>query len=71
MPRPTQPVAVKHPTTGQFEALDPAKDYPADSVFVKAYPWAFRARETKSGIVESVAIEKATAEPGEKRSRRS
>jgi hypothetical protein len=71
MPRPTEAIAVKHPVTGQFEALNPAQDYPADSVFVEAYPWAFAAREVESGAVESVAIEKATAAPGEKRSRRS
>jgi hypothetical protein len=71
MPHPTEAVAVRHPETGQFEALNPAVNYPADDVFVKAYPWAFRARVASSEIVESVAIEKATAAPGEKRSRRS
>lgn len=69
MPHPTHPAAVRHPETGRYEALDPAVDYPASHVLVKAYPWAFAPRDTAEGVVESVAIEKATAAPGEKRSR--
>jgi hypothetical protein len=51
--------------------LNPAEDYPADDVLVRAFPWAFTPRDIKPGIVESVAIEQASAAPGEKRSRRS
>lgn len=70
MPHPTQPVAVRHPETGQYIALDPAVDYDPDDLMVKTFPWAFAPRDTKPGRVESVSVEQATAEPGEKRSRR-
>jgi len=69
MPHPTEPVAVRHPETGQFITLDPAIDYDTSNVLVKAYPWAFVARDTSPEIVESVSVEKATAGPGEKRTR--
>lgn len=69
MPRPTQPVVVRHPDAPVMVALDPGKDYADDDVLVATYPWAFAPVEAKSGIVESVAIEQATAEPGQKRSR--
>lgn len=69
MPHPTEPVAVKHPETGQFITLDPAIDYDPSNVLVKAFAWAFVPRNTDPAIVESVVIEKATAEPGEKRAR--
>ena len=69
MPRPTESVAVRHPEMKFMVALDPAVDYPADDVLVRTYPWAFEKREVKSGVVESVNIESATAAPGEKRTR--
>lgn len=69
MPHPTEPVAVRHPETGQFVTLNPAVDYDPSDTLVKAYPWAFVARGTSPEIVEAVVIEKATAEPGQKRSR--
>lgn len=50
-------------------ALDPAMDYAPDDVLVRAYPWAFVVREFAAGVVESVSVEAATANPGEKRSR--
>jgi hypothetical protein len=34
-----------------------------------AYPWAFAPRDTRPDIIESVPVEKATAEPGQKRTR--
>jgi hypothetical protein len=69
MPHPTEPVAVRHPETGQFITLNPAIDYDPADILVRAYPWAFVARDTSPEIVEAVAIEKATAEPGQKRTR--
>jgi len=71
MPHPTEPVVVRHPVTGQYEALNPAVDYDPANEFVKAYPWAFAPRDTSAGVVESVSVEQATAAPGEKRSRKS
>lgn len=67
MPHPTSAVAVQHPETDQFVALDPAVDYAPDDILVRAYPWAFVPRVASSEIVESVEV--ATAAPGEKRSR--
>jgi len=70
MPHPTVPVVVRHPeAAGVMVALDPAADYDPDDVIVRTYPWAFAPRDTSAGIVESVSIEAATANPGEKRSR--
>lgn len=69
MPHPTEPVAVRHPETGQFVTLDPAVDYDPGDAVVKTYPWAFAPRDTSPEIVQAVAVEKATAEPGEKRTR--
>lgn len=69
MPYPTHAVAVRHPQAAVMIALDPAIDYDPDDLLVKTYPWAFEARKTGTGIVESVSIEKATAEPGQKRTR--
>jgi len=67
MPHPTEPVVVRHPVTGQYEALNPAIDYDPSNVFVEAYPWAFAPRDTSAGVIESVEV--ATAEPGQKRTR--
>lgn len=69
MPHPTHAVVVRHPEAGAMVHLDPAIDYDADDVLVRAYPWAFVPRDTTAGVVESVRIESATAAPGEKRSR--
>lgn len=66
MPHPTSAVAVQHPETDQYIALDPAVDYAPDDILVRAYPWAFAPRAA-AGIVESVEV--ATAEPGQKRTR--
>jgi hypothetical protein len=66
MPHPTVPVAVRHPETSEYVALNPAIDYPDDDVFVKTYPWAF-VRQAEKGKRDSVRIESASAEPGQKR----
>lgn len=68
MPHPVEPVSVRHPELGVMVLLNPAVDYDADDVLVKAYRWAFvpkRAVEPR----DSVSVEVATAVPGEKRSR--
>ena len=69
MPHPTEPVAVRHPETGQFITLNPAVDYDPDDLMVRTFPWAFAPRNTSPGIVESISIESATADPGQKRTR--
>lgn len=69
MPHPTHPVAVRHPEAGVIITLDPGIDYDPNDIFVKAYPWAFVPRDTGGDVIESVAIEAATAEPGQKRTR--
>ena len=69
MPHPTHAVSVRHPEAPVMIALDPGTDYPADDPLVRAYPWAFVPVENAGRIIESVAIEQATAAPGEKRSR--
>lgn len=68
MPRPTEPVAVRHPETGQFITLDPGADYEADDLLVRTYPWAF-APKAAPRVVDTVSVEAATAAPGEKRTR--
>lgn len=70
MPYPTRAVVVRHPDApGLMVGLDPAVDYSPDDPFVKAYPEAFLPRDNSGAMIESVAIEQATAEPGQKRSR--
>lgn len=70
MPHPNQPVVVRHPEVpGIMVALDPAVNYPSDDILVRAFPELFAAVDAKSGVVESVKIEDATAEPGRKRNR--
>jgi hypothetical protein len=70
MPHPTVPVVVRHPEADAvMVTLDPAVDYDPADIIVQTYPWAFVPRDTTPGIIESVAIEKATAEPGQKRNR--
>lgn len=70
MPHPTTAVIVRHPESGTPIVLDPAEDYDPSNALVVAYPWAFAPRDTTPGLVESVSIETATAEPGQKRARR-
>lgn len=67
MPHPTSAVAVRHPETDQYIALDPAVDYAPDDVLVRVYPWAFAPRAAGTSVIESVEV--ATAEPGQKRTR--
>lgn len=68
MPRPTEATIVRHPEAAVMVVLDPGVDYAADDVLVKSYPWAFAVKEAAEPV-QSVAIEQATAAPGEKRSR--
>lgn len=76
MPRPTHSVAVRHPETGAFVALDPVRDYDPGDPIVGAYGWAFAPFVDENGdpnghkVIESVVIEHATARPGEKRATR-
>lgn len=65
MPHPTQTVAVRHPLTDAFIALDRAIDYDAADVLVVAYPWAFATRDAapagatvEDGVVTEVAVPK-------------
>jgi hypothetical protein len=68
MPHPNQPVVVRHPEVdGVMVVLDPSVDYDINDLFVKAYPQFFT--PVSNEIRESVRIERATANPGEKRSR--
>lgn len=68
MPHPIAAFSVRHPEApGVMITLDPAVDYDEGHELVKAYPSAFVPADTTQGIVESVAIEQATAGPGEKR----
>lgn len=69
MPHPTVLCTVKHPNSSMHVALDPRVDYDPADPLVTAYPWAFA--PVSREVVESVAIEQATAAPGEKRARRS
>lgn len=70
MPRPSEPVAVRHPEAGCIIVLDPGTDYADDDPLVTSYAWAFAPRNPKARLVESAPIEAATARPGEKRSTR-
>lgn len=70
MPHPTVPAVVRHPeASGVMVTLDPAVDYDPSDILVKVYPWAFAPRDTNPAIIESVSIETAQAEPGQKRNR--
>lgn len=69
MPHPNQPVVVRHPEAEIMVGLDPATDYAENDVLVKAYPQFFSKLENAGEVVESVKIERATAEPGQKRTR--
>jgi hypothetical protein len=70
MPHPTVAAAVRHPEADMvMVTLDPAIDYDEDDILVATYPWAFAPRDTTPGVVESVKIEKAQAEPGQRRRR--
>lgn len=66
MPHPNQAVVVRHPDApGAMVSLNPAVDYDDNDVLVKSYPWAFGKLPARS----RTAVEQATAEPGQKRSR--
>lgn len=70
MPRPTHRVAVRHPQTGGYIALDMEVDYDPADPLVEAYAWAFAPIEDGHKIIESVdvpVVEQASARPGEKR----
>lgn len=70
MPHPNQPAVVRHPEVeGLMVSLDPGVDYDPADLLVKAYPQFFAEIENAHEIVESVKIERATAAPGEKRTR--
>lgn len=68
MPKPNEAVIVRHPDHGVMEVLNPAKDYDPADPLVRAFPWAFAAKPAEKRA--SVLVERATAEPGEKRPRR-
>lgn len=68
MPKPNQAVIVRHPEHGVLEVLNPGKDYDPADPLVRAYPWAFA--ELPAEKRASVKVERATAEPGERRLRR-
>ena len=68
MPHPNQPVVVRHPEApSMMVALDRAIDYDEDDILVQTYPQFFVQVEGGSEVIESVTIERATAEPGTKR----
>lgn len=69
MPHPTVPAVVRHPDAFAMVALEPAIDYPADDILVRTYPQFFREIKDGDKIIESVSIENASAEPGQKRTR--
>jgi hypothetical protein len=70
MPHPNQPAVVRHPeVAGMMVALDPGTDYDAKDALVTTYPQFFVPVENAHEIVESVKIERATAEPGQRRTR--
>jgi len=70
MPHPTTPAVVRHPEADMvMVALDPAVDYDPDDILVRTYPWAFAPRDISAAVVESVSVEAATADPGQKRTR--
>lgn len=69
-----EPVAIYDAELGAHVVPKPTDYYDEKDPLVKAHPWAFASDEELSaqpmGIMESVQIEQATAEPGEKRSTR-
>jgi hypothetical protein len=70
MPHANEVVVVRHPEAENFMvALDPAVDYDPNDPLVLRYPQFFVPRENIGEIIESVKIERATAAPGEKRTR--
>lgn len=64
--------AIRHPEHGEMVVPNPAQAYAADDPLVLAHPWQFEtdaereARGPEKPVTE-VAIEQATARPGEKR----
>lgn len=67
MPHPTVHCTVLQPGSTMHVALDPRVDYAPDDPLVREYPWAFA--PVDRAIVESVAIEDASAAPGSRRRR--
>ena len=63
------PVVVRHPDTEQFVTLARGMEFADGDPIVKAFAWAFEPDDTPREVT-SVAIEAATAAPGEKRSAR-
>ena len=63
------PVVVRHPGTEQYVSLVRGQEFDDSDPIVASYPWAFVA-DDRTGRIESVPIEAATASPGEKRSTR-
>lgn len=64
-----QPVVVRHPVTDQFVTLARGMEFDDSDPIVSTFAWAFEPDETPREVT-SVAIEAATAAPGEKRSTR-
>lgn len=61
--RALEAVAVRHPETGEFVALDLRKRYRSDDPLVTTYGWAFAADNDGE-------VEQATRAPGERRGTR-
>lgn len=64
-------VVVVHPDTGMHVALVPGEEHRADSVLVRAYPWAFvdpSVPEARSEVT-AVRVETAAQRPGRRRTR--
>lgn len=67
--------AIRHPEHGELVVPDPRQAYRSDDPLVLAHPWQFEsdadreARGPEQRVTE-VAIEQATARPGERRNAR-
>jgi hypothetical protein len=64
-----QPVVVRHPGSDQFVTLARGMEFADSDPIVAAFAWAFEPDDAPREVT-SVAIEAATAAPGEKRSTR-
>jgi len=67
--------AIAHPEHGNLVVPDPRQAYRSDDPLVLAHPWQFETDVEKAARgpevpVTEVAIEQATARPGEKRGTR-
>jgi hypothetical protein len=71
--RKREAVALRHPDTGDYIVPRAGQPYPEDDPLVVAFPWAFctadELAEAHANLepVTEVAIERATARPGERR----